>query len=201
MTDQQVFRRKFVVYPKGLARLLGAYVLASAVVIAILGTALVVSTNEATQQTQVATQKAELATNAMAQKKAVADTVLVGVCESEDPTDAARFGALCLRVKEAAEADPVEPVAGRDGKNGRDGKDGAPGPAGPPGPAGADGRDGTDGVDGVDGHTPTQAELDAALARYLAEHPLNECKGEWVSNLFVLGGIGVPGYLCIVSTG
>jgi hypothetical protein len=86
---------------------------------------------------------------------------------------------------------PVGPTGpmGSDGMNGKSivGPQGPAGPSGPSGPPGKDGEDGEDGKDGAkgapgtngqngtNGRPPTDAELDAAIARY-CQQPDEPCR-------------------------
>lgn len=80
-------------------------------------------------------------------------------------------------VKQEVAAHPATP--GADGQPGKDGAAGQPGEAGPPGPP------------------PTDAQIDAAVGRWLEAHPVNGCPApaQWEPTLFTDGR---SGYRCLI---
>lgn len=68
--------------------------------------------------------------NAVSTAKDLGESVYaIGVCESTDPVDVARFSDLCQRASEAM----AQPEAGPQGPRGERGPQGPPGPSGSPG--------------------------------------------------------------------
>lgn len=73
----------------------------------------------------------------------------------------------------------------------------------PSGPPGKPGQPGVNGTNGQDGHSPTEAEIQADFADYLASHPDALCPngGQFtlVSGLIASDGTTYSGWLCVTA--
>jgi hypothetical protein len=87
-------------------------------------------------------------------QSAVAVYCQSGRCDGNDPTTSQVAAVVAAYCDRRGECRGPAGAPGQDGADGRDGVDGE------------DGTDGTDGQDGADAPPPTQAQVDAAVARY-----------------------------------